>query len=67
MSSSDQAELATLRAQLEELTQRVVAVAARYQNTPDSAVAGDLYAAERSLFGARRAIDRAVAALDEPD
>ncbi len=66
MSSSDHAELATLRSQLEELTQRVVAVAARYQDTSDSAIAGDLYAAERSLFGARRALERAITALEEP-
>jgi hypothetical protein len=40
-------------------------VATRYRDTPDSAVAADLYAAERSLFGARRALDRAIAALEE--
>jgi hypothetical protein len=65
VSSSDRAELSTLRAQLEELTERVVAVASRYHDTSDSAVAADLYAAERSLFGARRALDRALAALQE--
>ncbi|MBA2326643.1 MAG: hypothetical protein H0V95_08370 [Actinobacteria bacterium] len=65
MSSSDRAELSTLRSQLEELTERVVAVASRYRDTFDSAVAGDLYAAERSLFGARRALDRAIATLED--
>jgi hypothetical protein len=65
MPPSDLAELSTLRTQLEELTARVVAVATRYRDTPDSAVAADLYAAERSLFGARRALDRAIAALEE--
>lgn len=65
MSSSDLAELSTLRSQLEELTERVVAVASRYRDTSDSAVAGDLYAAERSLFGARRALDRAITALED--
>ena len=64
VSSSDHAELSTLRAQLEELTERVVAVAARYGDTPDSAIAADLYAAERALFGARRALDRAITALE---
>jgi hypothetical protein len=63
--SSDRAELSTLRSQLEELTERVVAVASRYGDTSDSAVAADLYSAERSLFGARRALDRAIAALEE--
>jgi hypothetical protein len=66
VSASDRAELTTIRSQLEELTQRVVAVATRYGDSPDSAIAGDLYAAERSLFGARRALDRAIAALEEP-
>ncbi len=65
VSSSDRAELSTLRSQLEELTERVVAVASRYRDTFDSAVAGDLYAAERSLFGARRALDRAIATLED--
>ncbi|HEX6311910.1 MAG TPA: hypothetical protein VF152_09800 [Acidimicrobiia bacterium] len=65
MSSSDRAELTTLRAQLEDLTERAVTVAGRYGDTPDSAVAADLYTAERSLFAARRALDRAIAALDE--
>ncbi|MGH8984843.1 MAG: hypothetical protein ACRDY6_13350 [Acidimicrobiia bacterium] len=65
MSSSDRAELATLRSQLEELTERAVAVAGRYRDTPDSAVAADLYAAERSLFAGRRALDRAITSLEE--
>jgi len=65
VSSSDQAELSTLRSQLEELTERAVAVAGRYGDTPDSAVAADLYTAERSLFAARRALDRAIASLEQ--
>jgi hypothetical protein len=63
--SSDSAELSTLRSQLEELTMRVVQVADRYAETPDSAVAADLYSAERSLIGARRAIDHAIRALND--
>lgn len=63
--SSDSAELATLRSQLEELTMRVVQVADRYAETPDSAVAADLYGAERSLIAARRAIDHALRALND--
>ena len=63
--SSDSAELSTLRSQLEELTMRVVRVADRYAETPDSAVAADLYGAERGLIGARRAIDRAISALND--
>ncbi len=59
MPSSDVAELSSLRAQLEELALRVVAVADRYRESPDSAVTSDLDLAERSLLGARRALERA--------
>jgi hypothetical protein len=61
--SSDHAELSTLRSVLEESTDRLVAVADRYRETEDSAVAGDLDGAERGLVAARRAIDRALRAL----
>ena len=57
--------MSTLRSQLEDLTDRVVAVAGRYGDTADSAIAADLYAAERALFSARRALERATAALEE--
>jgi hypothetical protein len=63
--SSDLAELSTVRAQLEELARRVVAVADRYGDTPDSQIASDLYAAERTLVSARRAVDKAIAVLDD--
>ena len=62
---SDLAELATLRSQLEELTRRIEQVAGRYDERADSGVSTDLYAAERSLFGARRALDRAIATLQD--
>ncbi len=62
--SSDFAELSSLRAQLEELTGRVVAVGDRYRDTDDSAVAAELDQAERTLLGARRSLDRAVDMLD---
>lgn len=64
--TSDRAELSTLRAQVDELTTRVVELAERYGNSPDSAVADDLFAAERALHGARRSLDRAAAHLDPP-
>lgn len=60
---SDLAELSTVRAQVEELARRVTAVAEHYDDTPDSAVAADLFAAERSLVAARRQLDRAAAHL----
>jgi len=62
MSTSDLAELSSLRAQLADLTVRVVAVAERY-DTPDSAIAADLFGVERSLVGATRTIDRAISRL----
>jgi len=61
---SDRAELSTLRAQVDDLTRRVLAVAAHYDETPDSAVAADLFAAERSLTAARRQLDRAITHLE---
>ncbi|GMU79798.1 MAG: hypothetical protein AMXMBFR46_25870 [Acidimicrobiia bacterium] len=60
---SDLAELSTLRAQVDDLVRRITAVAAHYDDTPDSAVAADLFAAERSLAAARRQLDRAAAHL----
>jgi hypothetical protein len=63
--SSDLAELTTLRSQLEDLARRVETVAERYDNTPDSQIASDLYAAERLLISARRSLDKAVGALDD--
>src|SRR6266508_2834829 len=76
MAASDRAELSTLRSQLEDLTERVVAVASRYDDTSDSAVAGDLFAAERAFVGGRRVarehgrrdlVDRLVGALGRED
>jgi len=61
---SDRAELSTLRAQVDDVTRRVLVVAAHYDDTPDSAVAADLFAAERSLSAARRQLDRATAHLE---
>jgi hypothetical protein len=60
MSASDKAELLTLRTQVEDLTTRVTAIANKYGATPDSAVAADLYAAERTLVTTRRSLDRAM-------
>ena len=62
-SGSDRAELSTLRAQIDDLVRRVVAVADHYDDSPDSAVAADLFAAERSLTAARRQLDRATTHL----
>jgi uncharacterized protein YlxW (UPF0749 family) len=59
-SGSTQAELSTLQSQIEELTDRIVAVADRYRDTPDSAITAELDGAERNLLTARRAIERAL-------
>ncbi len=67
MTTSDLAELSSLRAQLEELAARVLAVAERYRESPDSAVTSDLDLAERALLGARRALERATETLREVD
>jgi hypothetical protein len=64
-SSSDLAELSTVRSQVEDLARRVEAVADRYEDTADSQIASDLYAAERTLVSARRSVDKAIAALDD--
>jgi hypothetical protein len=61
--SSDIAELSTLRTQVEDLTARVLVVAERYDDTSDSAVATELFAAERALISASRALERALALL----
>ena len=65
MRSSDLAELSTLQAQLEDLTARVVAVAQRYDETAASAVASDLYTAERMLLGAGRSVRHALTQLGD--
>ena len=62
---SDRAELATLRAQLDDLVERVTTLANRYDSSDDSAVADDLFATERSLLTARRLLDRAATRLDD--
>jgi len=51
--------LSSISSQLEDLGRRVTEMAERYGATPDSALASELFGAERSLIGARRALDRA--------
>jgi hypothetical protein len=60
---SDFAELSSLRAQLDELTVRVVAVGDRYRDTEDSAIAAELDQAERALLGAVRTLERVTGML----
>jgi hypothetical protein len=63
--ASDLAELSSLRAQLDEVQARVVGIAIRYHETPDSAIASDLFEVERALVSAGRIIERAVGSLAE--
>ncbi len=63
--ASDIALLSSVGAQIEELAARITAMAERYGGTPDSAVASELFAAERSLIGARRSLERVRTLLDE--
>ncbi len=65
MAPSDQAELSTLRAQIDDLIERIVAVSSRYASSAAPIVADDLYSVERSLGAARRALDRAQAHLSD--
>ena len=61
---SDTALLSSIVSQVEELTKRVTDLAETYGSTPDSAIASELFAAERSLITARRALERAARFLD---
>jgi len=62
---SHRAELSTLRAQLDDLVERVTDVATRFEDSTDSAVADDLFATERSLLAARRMLERAATRLTD--
>ena len=59
MSRSDSAVLSSIVSQIEDLTRRVTALAETYGSTPDSAIASEMFAAERALVSARRALERA--------
>jgi hypothetical protein len=63
--SSDFAELSSLQAQLDELTDRVVMVGDRYRDTDDSAISAEIDQAERALRGASRALNRAARLVAE--
>ncbi len=64
MTTSDLAALASIGTQLEEIVRRVTLMAEQFGATPDSAVAVDLFALERSLLGAKRAVQRATQTLE---
>jgi hypothetical protein len=62
--SSDLAVLSSVGAQIDDLAQRTTEMAERYGETPDSAIATELFGAERALLAARRALDRAASFLE---
>ncbi len=62
---SDLAILSSLQAQVDELGRRITELAERYGETPDSAVAIELYATERALATARRSLDRASVLVEQ--
>jgi hypothetical protein len=61
--SSDLAVVSSIVTQVDELSRRVTELAERYGETPDSAVASELFETERALTSARRALDRAMTLL----
>jgi hypothetical protein len=63
--SSDLALLSSVATQVEELSGRVTELADHYGTTPDSAIAAELYAVERSLNGAARSLERATRLLSD--
>jgi hypothetical protein len=62
--SSDIATLSSLATQVDDLGRRVTELAERYGQTPDSAIATELFATERALATALRSLDRASTLLD---
>jgi hypothetical protein len=57
--ASDTALLSSIVSQVEDLTKRVTDLAETYGSTPDSAIASEMFAAERALVTARRSLERA--------
>lgn len=60
MTSPTRAELSSISAQVEELMNRVTAIADNFRHTPDSAFVAECNAAERNLMSALRAMSRAL-------
>lgn len=63
--TSDVAELSSLRTQLEDLRRRVAAMADAYRDRADVTAATDLFNAERLLLAATRSVERAARALEK--
>jgi hypothetical protein len=63
--ASDLATLSSIVTQVDELARRITDLAEQYGETPDSAVASELFETERALTSARRSLDRATDLLDQ--
>ena len=61
--ASELAVLSSIRAQLDDLEQRLTTLADAFAGTPDSQVAAELFNAERALRTTARSVDRAADAL----
>lgn len=59
----DSAQLSSLSTALDDLTERITALADGYQGTPRDDVASDLYDVERNLHAAARRLRSLVARL----
>ncbi len=57
--ASAEGELSTLRSQLDDVARRVTQMAEEFGETPDSAIAANLFAVEQALHGARIRLERA--------
>ena len=62
--TSDLAVLSSVVTQVEDLARRVTELAERYGESPDSAVAAELFASEGALATARRTLERAATLLE---
>jgi len=63
--TSDRAVLSSITTQVDDLARRITELAEAYGTTPDSAIAAELFAVERSLNTATRSLDRATRLLGD--
>jgi len=63
--STDLAALSSITAQVDDLSHRITVLAESYGQSPDSAVASELFSTERAFATARRSLDRAATLLSQ--
>ena len=64
-SGTTAAQLSSLATALDDLTQRITALAESHAGTPDDGIAQDLFKVERALLEAHRRLARAADAASE--